>query len=77
MKVPLILDETLGNSDERRAQEIIDAAMEICRDGRQVFYFTAQQDEVSKWRQFLASSDDVPHQLIDLAEVRNFMSVLS
>lgn len=72
VKVPLILDETLGNSDERRAQEIIDAAMEICRDGRQVFYFTAQQDEVSKWRQFLASSDDVPHQLIDLAEVRNF-----
>ena len=72
VKVPLILDETLGNSDERRAQEIIDAAMEICSDGRQVFYFTAQHDEVSKWRQFLAACDNVPHQLVDLAEVRNF-----
>ena len=72
VKVPLILDETLGNSDERRAQEIIDAAMEICRDGRQVFYFTAQHDEVAKWRHFLDSCDDVPHRLVDLAEVRDF-----
>ena len=72
VKVPLILDETLGNSDERRAQEIIDAALEICRDGRQVFYFTAQHDEVAKWRRFLDSCDDVPYRLVDLAEVRNF-----
>jgi uncharacterized protein YhaN len=72
VKVPLILDETLGNSDERRAQEIIDAALEICRDGRQVFYFTAQHDEVAKWRRFLDSCDDVSHRLVDLAEVRNF-----
>jgi uncharacterized protein YhaN len=72
VKVPLILDETLGNSDERRAQEIIDAALEICRDGRQIFYFTAQHDEVAKWQQFLDSCKDVPHELVDLAEVREF-----
>ena len=72
VKVPLILDETLGNSDERRAQEIIDAAMEICRDGRQVFYFTAQHDEVAKWQHFIDSCEDIPYQLVDLAEVRNF-----
>jgi uncharacterized protein YhaN len=72
VKVPLILDETLGNSDERRATEIIDAALEICRDGRQVFYFTAQHDEVAKWKRLLHSCDDVPHRLVDLAEVRHF-----
>ncbi len=72
VKVPLILDETLGNSDERRAREIIDAVIEICRDGRQVFYFTAQHDEVGKWRELLRSYDDVPSHEIDLAEVRQF-----
>ena len=72
VKVPLILDETLGNSDERRAQEIIEAALEICRDGRQVFYFTAQHDEVQKWRESLDACKDVQHRLVDLAEIRNF-----
>ena len=72
IKVPLILDETLGNSDERRAREIIDAVIEICRDGRQVFYFTAQHDEVGKWRELLRRCEDVPNCLIDLAELRKF-----
>ncbi len=72
IKVPLVLDETLGNSDERRAREIIDAVIEICRDGRQVFYFTAQHDEVGKWRELLHRCQDVPNRLIDLAEIRKF-----
>jgi len=72
VKVPLVLDETLGNSDERRAREIIDAVIEICRDGRQVFYFTAQHDEVGKWRELLRRCEDVPNRLIDLAEIRRF-----
>lgn len=69
-KLPLILDETLGNADEHRAEAIIRAACEICRDGRQIFYFTAQRDEVAKWRRLLADHADVPHQIIDLAEAR-------
>ncbi|MEE3368016.1 MAG: AAA family ATPase [Planctomycetota bacterium] len=72
VRVPLLLDETLGNSDERRAQEIIDATLEICRDGRQVFYFTAQQDEVAKWQQRLTACDDIEHRIIDLATQRDF-----
>ena len=69
-KLPLILDETLANSDERRAREIIDAAIEVCRDGRQVFYLTAQYDEVGKWKQILAEQDSVPSKLVNLAELR-------
>ncbi len=72
VRVPLILDETLGNSDERRAGEIIDAVVEICRQGRQVFYFTAQHDEVGKWRRRLRDSGQVPHHEVDLAQVRQF-----
>ena len=74
-KLPLVLDETLGNSDEARADQIIDAAIEICRQGRQVFYLTAQHDEVSKWRRRLKDCADIRWKHIDLAEVRNFSAV--
>lgn len=74
-KLPLVLDETLGNSDEARAEQIIDAAIEICRQGRQVFYLTAQHDEVSKWRRRLKACGDVRWKYVDLAEVRNFSTL--
>ncbi len=74
-KLPIVLDETLGNSDEARAEQIIDAAIEICREGRQVFYLTAQHDEVSKWRRRLRNCPDVRWKHVDLAEVRNFSAV--
>ena len=72
-KLPILLDETLGNSDELRAGAIIDAAIEIARNGRQVFYFTAQGDEVLRWQQRLdqIAEDERPSStVIDLAEVR-------
>ena len=48
-KLPLIFDEALANSDDRRAGALIDAVIEIARQDRQIFYFTAQADEVQKW----------------------------
>lgn len=68
-QLPLLLDEALGTSDDGRAGEIIDTIIEIAREGRQVFYFTAQHDEVGKWTARLEESG-VPHEVIDLAEVR-------
>src|SRR5690606_37194719 len=47
--LPLLLDEVLGNSDDERARAIMAAAVELAREGRQVFYFTAQADEVVRW----------------------------
>ncbi|WP_320127507.1 hypothetical protein [uncultured Sphaerochaeta sp.] len=46
---PIFLDELLANSDEKRAMAIAQAIKEIATD-RQVFYFTAQRDEVEKLR---------------------------
>ena len=69
-RLPLILDETLGNADEYRAEAIIRAVCEISRSGRQVFYFTAQLDEVGKWRRLLAEHADLPHSVISLVEAR-------
>jgi len=51
-RLPLTLDETLANSDDKRAQAIIKTISTLATD-RQVFYFTAQQDEVDKWVDFV------------------------
>ncbi len=65
-RMPLVFDEVIANSDDARAQAIIDAALELARAGRQIFYFTAQSDEVDKWRQAL-DGEGIPHTAIDLA----------
>jgi energy-coupling factor transporter ATP-binding protein EcfA2 len=57
--LPLLLDEVLANCDDERATAIIDAALAIARDGRQIFYFTAQPDELAKWRARLEEQADV------------------
>lgn len=71
VKMPLLLDETLANTDDRRAKTIIDSAIELARDGRQIFYFTAQGDEVAKWTAALEDTTEVDHHIVDLAAVRN------
>ena len=71
-KLPLVFDETLANSDEQRAQAMIQAVIQIARDGRQIFYLTAQHDEVAKWRRTMQLAEDVPLCEVDLAEIRGF-----
>lgn len=66
IKLPLLIDELLANSDDQRARQIINALIEIARDGRQIFYFTAQSDEVSKWRA-VSSNDQVDIKEFSLA----------
>ncbi len=41
------------------------------RDGRQIFYFTAQGDELAKWNKALDEVTDVEWTTIDLANVRS------
>ncbi len=48
-RFPIFMDELLANSDDERALTIIEAVKEIAKE-RQVFYFTAQGDEVEKFR---------------------------
>jgi hypothetical protein len=67
--LPLFLDEVLGSSDDDRADLIIDAVIDVIRSGRQVFYATAQSDEVEKWEVRLKEAG-VPYRVIDMAEVR-------
>lgn len=71
ISVPVIFDEALANSDDERAEALIQAVIDLAMEGRQVFYMTAQLDEVAKWKDALNAMQDVPHRIIDLAEVRH------
>ena len=71
LSLPLVMDEVLANSDDVKAQEIIDLALEFSRAGRQVFYLTAQGDEVAKWREKLDNDPSIIGKLVDLSEARN------
>lgn len=54
-RLPITLDETLANSDDKRAHAIIKTISTLASD-RQIFYFTAQQDEVEKWGDYVPSN---------------------
>ncbi len=73
VRPPLVLDETLANSDDASARALIEAAVDVARSGRQVFYFTAQEDEVAKWRAVLEGGDGArpDFRVIDLAKARS------
>ena len=73
--LPLVFDEALANSDEERAGAIIEAVIELCAEGRQVFYLTARHDEVEKWRSLCENKPDLELALLNLAELRNIQSV--
>ena len=71
-KLPLVLDETLANSDDVRSQVIIDSLIELASEGRQIIYLSAQQHEVSKWVTALDSAGDIDYEVIDMADIRDF-----
>ena len=66
-RLPVIADELLANSDDMRSDAIINSLIEISRE-RQIFYFTAQSDEVSKWRSYLNVTEDISSQIYILGE---------
>jgi DNA repair exonuclease SbcCD ATPase subunit len=69
LMLPLVLDEALGNSDDVRAEAVMDAVTELARAGRQVFFLTARQDEAQRWMDRLRAAG-VPHALVDLGQAR-------
>jgi energy-coupling factor transporter ATP-binding protein EcfA2 len=67
VRLPILADELLANCDDIRAGAIIEALVEISREGRQVFYFTAQGDEVARWKSYLDGRSDVSSKIIELS----------
>ncbi|MDL0134648.1 ATP-binding protein [Halobacterium salinarum] len=54
---PLLLDETLAPFDDQRAETVLDTVIDLAREGRQVFYFTARHDERARWENRLEEAD--------------------
>lgn len=71
VRLPLLADELLANSDDERADAIIEALCGISSEGRQVFYFTAQPDEVEKWLSYLSSRSEIRYRIIQLGGPAN------
>ncbi len=69
--LPLLLDETLANSDDERARAIMESLIALARDGRSVLYFTARRDEVRMWERALAEDGTVAYSIVDLAAKRD------
>jgi len=59
VSLPIIADELMATSDPERASAIIEALAEISREGRQVFYFTSQKEELDRWKAFLEGKPDL------------------
>ena len=70
-KLPLLIDELLANSDDERALAIIQTLIQISKDGRQIFYFTAQTDEVRKWESYL-EKENLEYNIIQLETSEEF-----
>lgn len=69
-RLPVIADELLANSDDKRSDAIINSLIEISKE-RQIFYFTAQADEVAKWRNYLDKSPEISSDVFILGDKRN------
>ncbi len=72
--LPFFLDETLAISDPQRGGAMVQAMLQVARQGRQVFYFTAQETEVATWVSALkeaeAQGEGVPWTVLDLSRAR-------
>lgn len=71
VSIPIIADELLANSDPRRSAAIMEALVEISQEGHQIFYFTAQEEEVTRWEHFLADKPGITRKIIVLAREEN------
>ncbi len=65
-RLPLLADELMATSDDQRSLQIVQALVGIARTGRQVFYFTAEADEVVKWRLFLNGQEGLDPRFIEI-----------
>ncbi|MGC9330975.1 MAG: ATP-binding protein [Bacteroidales bacterium] len=66
LSLPLLADELLANSDDIRAKAIIETLITISKEGRQVFYFTAQEDEAFKWKSMLDKQENIDYAVVPL-----------
>jgi DNA repair protein SbcC/Rad50 len=69
-KLPLVLDEAFSMSDNERWAEMVRSLYSLAAAGRQVLYFSANENEIESWCN-LAEDQDLPQPVsLDLAAAR-------
>lgn len=72
--LPFFMDETLACSDTTRERAVINTMLQVCQNGRQVFYFTSKPHEAATW-ETLAKEAGVPIQITHLDETAEDMVI--
>lgn len=68
--LPLFLDETLSTADLDRLGEITAGLRRLAEEGRQIFYLTANSNDVKTWQDVSAGTNSPPAEVIDLGRIR-------
>jgi exonuclease SbcC len=76
-KVPLMLDEALSTADPERFRAVAESLAVLAKDGRQIFYMTANPADVAAWKMVYGSSGGPEPHVIDLARVRGGQAAVS
>ncbi|HED13049.1 MAG TPA: hypothetical protein ENI62_05235 [Gammaproteobacteria bacterium] len=75
--VPLMLDEALSTADPERFRAVAESLVVLARDGRQIFYMTANPVDVTAWKMVYGGSGGSEPHVIDLAQVRGGQAAVS
>ena len=76
-KVPLMLDEALSTADPERFRAVAESLVILAKEGRQIFYMTANPADVAAWQTVCGGSGVSGLNIIDLAEVRELQAAVS
>ena len=76
-KVPLMLDEALSTADPERFRAVAESLVVLAKDGRQIFYMTANPVDVVAWKMVCGGSGGSEPHVIDLAQVRGGQAAVS
>lgn len=68
--LPLVLDEALTNSDPERFRDVVRSLAELVGEGRQVFFFTADDADAQRLEEVLAEEGLERPRRFDLAALR-------
>jgi len=76
-KVPLMLDEALSTADPERFRAVAESLVILAKEGRQIFYMTANPADVTAWEAVCGGSGVSGLNIIALAEVRGVQAAVS
>ena len=75
--VPLMLDEALSTADPERFKAVAESLVVLARDGRQIFYMTANPADVAAWKNVCDGLGGSEPHVINLAQVRGGQAAVS